>query len=94
MLAHLGGIQRNIASNGSNYFLVKLEKPLHRELDDVLAYEEMMWHQKSRAIWLNDGDQNTRYYHVKALNRRRRNKIIMLRDSGGVGLMRNSTCKR
>ncbi|MCH84156.1 putative ribonuclease H protein [Trifolium medium] len=43
----------------------------------------MVWHQKSRAQWIKDGDRNTRYYHLKTLNRQRKNKIIMLRAEDG-----------
>lgn len=45
---------------------------------------EQMWHQRSRAKWLCDGDRNTRFYHVKTLSRRRNNRITALRDSSGV----------
>lgn len=43
-----------------------------------------MWFQRSKAKWINDGDRNTRYYHLKAINRRRKNKILMLHDSKGI----------
>lgn len=42
-----------------------------------------MWFQRSKAKWLVDGDKNTKYYHLKTVNRRRNNKIIMLKDESG-----------
>lgn len=66
-----------------NPYLSRLEHKLHEELNLVLFQEELSWFQKSRAQWLNDGDKNTRFYHLKVLNRRRRNKIIMLRNDEG-----------
>jgi hypothetical protein len=30
-----------------------------------------------------DGDRNTKYYHLKTVNRRRRNNIVMLKDGTG-----------
>jgi len=29
-----------------------------------------MWHQRSRANWLYDGDRNTKSYHIKLLTER------------------------
>jgi hypothetical protein len=53
---------------------------LQRELDLVLQQEEAIWFKKSRSQWIKDGDRNTRYYHVKTITRRRRNKILMLKN--------------
>jgi hypothetical protein len=60
-----------------------LERKLQNELREILKKEEMMWFQRSRAKWLIDGDQNTRYYHLKTINRRRKNNILMLKNSEG-----------
>jgi hypothetical protein len=66
-----------------NPFLYKLEKELQQELASVLYQEELTWFQRSRAQWLHDGDRNTRYYQVKAANRKRKNRIYMLRGTDG-----------
>lgn len=81
LLARIGGIQRATYNGTSNRFLRNLEFNFQRELKELLAQEEVMWHQRSRAKWLSDGDRNTRYYHLKTVNRRRRNNIKALRDS-------------
>ncbi|MCI03256.1 hypothetical protein A2U01_0024292 [Trifolium medium] len=49
----------------------------------VLKQEEVLWFQKSRSQWIKDGDRNTSYNHLKTLNRRRRNKILMLKNDQG-----------
>lgn len=49
----------------------------------VLQCEELEWFQRSRAQWMKDNDRNTRYYHLKTLNSRRKNKILMLKDQNG-----------
>ncbi|KAF7843157.1 ribonuclease H [Senna tora] len=67
-----------------NPFLNKLGKKLAVELEKVLNQEEALWFQKARCQWIKDGDRNTRYYHTKAINRRKRNKIIMLRNNEGA----------
>lgn len=66
-----------------NPFLVNLEKELQLELADILHREELLWFQRSRTKWLQDGDRNTRYYHIKATNRKKRNNICMLRGDDG-----------
>ena len=52
------------------------------DMDLVLRQEEIVWFQKSRTKWIQDGDR-TKYYHLKAINRKKRNKILMLRDIQG-----------
>ena len=42
-----------------------------------------MWAQRSKVQWLCDGDKNTRFFHSKATQRRRRNYIKGLYDENG-----------
>src|SRR3954469_3347619 len=53
------------------------------ELRDILNHEELMWFQRSRTMWLSDGDMNTKYYHMRTIARRKMNKILMLKDNNG-----------
>ncbi|KAL4312561.1 hypothetical protein GQ457_01G003990 [Hibiscus cannabinus] len=49
------------------------------ELESLLDYEEQLWKQKSRLDWINLGDRNTKYFHSKAIARRRRQTISKLK---------------
>ncbi|KAL9673280.1 hypothetical protein QQ045_029535 [Rhodiola kirilowii] len=59
------------------------EKSLTNEIDEWLIREETMWAQRSRISWLSQGDNNTKYFHLKANARRRINTISSLVDSEG-----------
>jgi hypothetical protein len=48
---------------------------LRGELHSLLAKEERLWRQRSRAEWLQAGDRNTRYFHCRATQRQRRNRV-------------------
>ncbi|GAU46481.1 hypothetical protein TSUD_402360, partial [Trifolium subterraneum] len=58
-------------------------KELQDQLATTLYQEECLWYQKSRGKWITDGDHNTKYYHSKTIVRRRRNKIVSLRNEAG-----------
>ena len=62
--------------------VVEAEAALCLELNDWLEREELKWRQKSREIWLKEGDKNSRFFHISTLVRRRRNFIgeIKLED--------------
>ena len=54
------------------------------KLRELLVKEEELWQQCSKLHWLQNGDQNTRYFHGKASQRFRRNSIKSIRDNNGV----------
>jgi hypothetical protein len=56
-------------------------KDKEKELDDLLEKEEIWWSQRSRALWLAHGDRNTKFFHQKATQRRRKNKIEYIKDN-------------
>lgn len=59
------------------------ERCLMRELSELLAQEEEMERQRSRAVWLKFGDRNTRFFQAKARARWRTNRICALKRADG-----------
>ncbi|XP_031124389.1 uncharacterized protein LOC116027103 [Ipomoea triloba] len=75
VLSRLGGIQKS---------LVKLEKKLTEEYQNILYQEELTWFQRSREEWIVSSDRNTAYYHAAATIRKARNTVTYLKDENGV----------
>ncbi|CAM8980230.1 unnamed protein product [Rhodiola kirilowii] len=67
-----------------NQFSSEKEKNISNEIDEWLIREESMWAQRSRISWLSEGDNNTKFFHLKANARRRTNTISTLIDSEGI----------
>uniref|UniRef100_A0A803P4U9 Reverse transcriptase domain-containing protein n=1 Tax=Cannabis sativa TaxID=3483 RepID=A0A803P4U9_CANSA len=55
-------------------------KKLENDLNCVEEKREMYWKQRSRALWLKHGDRNTKFFHYKASQRKRKNTIEGLYD--------------
>ena len=56
---------------------------LRSEINDLLDSEEILWHQRSRVQWYGQGDRNTKFFHSKATQRRKKNTITGLWDESG-----------
>ncbi|KAH9717651.1 reverse transcriptase domain-containing protein [Citrus sinensis] len=56
---------------------------LENRIHNLLIDEEMFWKQRSRADWLKEGDQNTKFFHAKASARKMKNKIWGIEDGQG-----------
>ncbi|XP_074265036.1 uncharacterized protein LOC141587449 [Silene latifolia] len=62
---------------------VQKRRKLIAEIAALYKQEEQYWRQRSRALWLKDGDRNTKFFHSKAGERRRKNFIPLLIDDEG-----------
>ncbi|KAE8725849.1 hypothetical protein F3Y22_tig00008013pilonHSYRG00071 [Hibiscus syriacus] len=49
----------------------------------LLGHEELLWKQKSTSNWVSFGDRNTKYFHSKALSKRPRISIRMIKLNDG-----------
>uniref|UniRef100_A0A2N9J9F5 Reverse transcriptase domain-containing protein n=1 Tax=Fagus sylvatica TaxID=28930 RepID=A0A2N9J9F5_FAGSY len=52
------------------------------DLEKTLLMEEICWRQKSRTLWLKEGDKNTKFFHRIANSHRRKNAIGQLEVEG------------
>lgn len=57
---------------------------VEKELSTLRRKQETSAWQRCRPFVLRDGDRNTSFFHAKASNRRRRNKIAKLKDKHGI----------
>ncbi|KAL5825009.1 hypothetical protein ACOSQ3_021072 [Xanthoceras sorbifolium] len=51
---------------------------LQRKLDDLLRQDKEYWRQRARTFWLASGDKNTKYFHFKSNQKRKRNSLLGL----------------
>ncbi|GKU89755.1 hypothetical protein SLEP1_g3851 [Rubroshorea leprosula] len=56
----------------------KEERCVLNELEEWLEREEIMWRQRSRDIWIQEGDRNTCFFHRRATKRNDRNRVEKL----------------
>ena len=74
-LSHFGGITSKVVEkrreleavqvsllNAPTSNLIELEKNISLELNDLLLVEESFFKQKVRINWINEGDQNTKFF--------------------------------
>ena len=73
-------------SNTSNTFSAKSLQALKIEkkiCNSLLDKEEQHWHTKSRALWLEVEDNNTKFFHRFTMHRKNINTILEIKDDEG-----------
>ncbi|KAL0326477.1 UNVERIFIED_CONTAM: hypothetical protein Sangu_1725700 [Sesamum angustifolium] len=56
---------------------------IRKELESFAAHEETAWRQRSKILWLWEGDRNTGFFHRKASYRFRTSSILRIRNLEG-----------
>ena len=63
---------------------IHVELKTNERLIELYHREEIMWRQRARIEWLALGDKNTKFFHMRASLRRKKNMIKALENSLGV----------
>lgn len=63
--------------------VIKEEKYITKTLLHAIRHEQIFWAQKARIKWLQNGDLNTKFFHLNTVQRRQANKITRLQDNRG-----------
>ena len=59
-------------------------RQIKKEIKVLQDREATMWAQRSRILWANQGNKNTKYFHSCAIKRFGKNSMKGIRDVGGV----------
>lgn len=79
LIRKISDVQNANPSNSNG----KIEASLQAELREWLMRSEVLWRQKSRELWLNEGDKSTKFFHLSTIIRRRQNNIDAIRSEEG-----------
>lgn len=58
-------------------------KEASKECIKILRQEDEYWMKRSKAHWLKNGDANTKFFHVVASGRKKKNSIEKLKGDDG-----------
>ncbi|XP_074301077.1 uncharacterized protein LOC141632430 [Silene latifolia] len=60
------GILKRLNEGEQSRSVLRERKAVISEIAGLLRKDESYWRQRSRALWLKDGDKNTKFFHRKA----------------------------
>jgi hypothetical protein len=63
---------------------INIIQQMESKLDGLLLKEEQWWAQRARTNWLQHGDKNSKFFHFKASQRHRKNKINFIKRPDGT----------
>jgi hypothetical protein len=75
--------QHQMIASGCSQELIEEEVSLMAQIETRDKHEEILWRQKSRILWLQEGERNSKFFHNSMIQRRHQNKIISLKYQQG-----------
>ena len=58
-------------------------RELKKEINELVDKEYRMWFQRSKVLWAANGDKNSKYFHYRATQRKRKNSILKICKADG-----------
>ena len=71
--------EKEAMRTGQNFKIQRLKQ----EITELMDKENRLWFQRSKVLWATQGDRNSKYFHSRATQRRRKNTIQKLRSTNG-----------
>ena len=71
--------QDKIQKEGYTPDLLIEENEKLAQYHDIITKEEIYWRQRSRLLWLSEGDKNTKFFHLSTLKHRAKTHISHLK---------------
>lgn len=79
LIRKISDVQNANPSNSNG----KIEAVLQAKLREWLMRSEVLWRQKSRELWLKEGDKSIKFFHLSTIIRHRQNNIDAIRSKEG-----------
>eukprot|EP00253_Pinus_taeda_P017913 PITA_17913 len=84
LIQEIKNTQQQIILEGRLEELTQREQEMESKLLEQDRQEEVLWRQKSRIQWLQEGEKNTKFFHKTTMQRRMRNQISQVNNAQGV----------
>lgn len=73
-------------------FSIGQYKEIQKKLAEIYHQKEVYWRQRSKQLWLQLGDRNTKYFHTSTTIRRKNNLIVKLQDENDFWRTETMVC--
>lgn len=81
-IAQCKNVMRRAKSRRDEASVRKYQEATNK-LNQIYNQWEFFWRKRSKQLWLKEGDQNSKYFHATAKNRRRADQINCLTNEAG-----------
>ncbi|XP_057853082.2 uncharacterized protein LOC131063316 [Cryptomeria japonica] len=79
----LEDISNHVMAMGMTNKEFKAEELLKDQYSEILKRDELYWKEKSRELWIADGELNTKKFNASSKAKRLNNKIGSIKDGNG-----------
>ncbi|KAA0059135.1 LINE-1 retrotransposable element ORF2 protein [Cucumis melo var. makuwa] len=73
---------------------IDIRKALKLDLFNATIKEAQYWVQRAKRLWINEGDENTNFFHKVCSARRRRNQISSIYDKDDINHISNEDIQK